>query len=187
MDRELVARAQHGDQGAFATLAETNVDRLLRVAHGILGDAHLAEDATQQALLAIWRDLPRLRDPLNFEAWSYRLVVNACRSEQRRSHRWWSFLPLGSVPEPALPDTTRAIADRDELEVAFSRLSVEHRAVVILHHYAGHSVAATARALDIPEGTVRSRLHHAMRRLRASLRAPATTTPVRTPHQEARR
>ncbi len=78
MDTDLVTRAQRGDEEAFASLAVAAGDRLHAVAHRILRDLDLAEDATQQALLAIWRDLPQLRDPARFDAWSYRLLVRAC-------------------------------------------------------------------------------------------------------------
>ena len=99
MDTELVVRAQRGDEGAFASLAVAAGDRLHAVAHRILRDIDLAEDATQQALLAIWRDLPQLRDPARFEAWSYRLLVRACYAEGRRTRRWapnLRLLPAGS-------------------------------------------------------------------------------------------
>ena len=66
VDTELIGRAQHGDEEAFASLAVAAGDRLHAVAHRILRDIDLAEDATQQALLAIWRDLPQLRDPARF-------------------------------------------------------------------------------------------------------------------------
>jgi RNA polymerase sigma-70 factor (ECF subfamily) len=78
MDTNLVTRAQHGDEQAFASLAVACGDRLHAVAHRILRDTDLAEDATQQALVSIWRDLPQLRDPARFDAWSYRLLVRAC-------------------------------------------------------------------------------------------------------------
>ena len=78
MDQDLVVRAQGGDQRAFETLTASEHPRLFRVAHGILGDPHLAEDATQQAFLDIWRNIPRLRDPAKFEGWSYRVLVHAC-------------------------------------------------------------------------------------------------------------
>ena len=88
MDSDLVIRAQHGDEEAFASLAVACGDRLHAIAHRILRDVDLAEDATQQTLLAIWRNLPKLRDPARFEAWSYRLLVNACYDEGRRSRAW---------------------------------------------------------------------------------------------------
>ncbi len=78
MDPELVTRAQGGDRTAFEALAAAAYPRLQRAALGVLQDAQTAEDATQQALIAVWRYLPRLRDPLRFEGWSYRLLVRAC-------------------------------------------------------------------------------------------------------------
>ena len=88
MDTDLVIRAQSGDEQAFARLAVAIGDRLHAVAYRILRDTDLAEDATQQALVAIWRDLPKLRDAARFDAWSYRLLVRACYAEGRRSNRW---------------------------------------------------------------------------------------------------
>ena len=78
MDQDLVTRAQHGDQRAFETLTVADQPRLYKVAHGILRDRHLAEDAIQQAFLDIWRHLPRLRDGAKYEVWSYRLLVYDC-------------------------------------------------------------------------------------------------------------
>ncbi|HEX6474808.1 MAG TPA: sigma-70 family RNA polymerase sigma factor [Candidatus Limnocylindria bacterium] len=173
MDTELVISAQHGDEGAFASLAVAVGDRLHAVAHRILRDIDLAEDATQQALLAIWRDLPQLRDPGRFEAWSYRLLVRACYAEARRTRRSGSTLRLLPADEPMASDELATVADRDQLERGFRRLSIEHRAVVVLHHYLDLSLSDVADALGIPEGTVRSRLHHAMRGLRAALDADA--------------
>ena len=173
MDTELVVRAQHGDEGAFASLAVAVGDRLHAVAHRILRDIDLAEDATQQALLAIWRDLPQLRDPARFEAWSYRLLVRACYAEARRTRRSGTNLRLLPESEPMAADELATVADRDQLERGFRRLSIDHRAVVVLHHYLDLSLSDVADALGIPEGTVRSRLHHAMRGLRAALDADA--------------
>ena len=84
MDTELVRRAQDGDREAFAALVPPAVARLLRVAFQILGDSDLAEEATHIAVINAWRKLPALREPERFEAWLYRLVVNACRDEVRR-------------------------------------------------------------------------------------------------------
>jgi RNA polymerase sigma-70 factor (ECF subfamily) len=171
MDTELVTRAQRGDEAAFASLAVAVGDRLHAVAHRILRDIDLAEDATQQALLSIWRDLPQLRDPARFEAWSYRLLVRACYAEGRKARRAAPNLRLLPASEPVADDAVHTIHDRDQLERAFRQLSIDHRAVVVLHHYMDLSLPATAAALGVPEGTVRSRLHHAMRGLRAALDA----------------
>lgn len=173
MDTDLVIRAQRGDEEAFASLAVAAGDRLHAVAHRILRDIELAEDATQQALLAIWRDLPQLRDPARFDAWSYRLLVRACYAEGRRSRQWTPTLRLVPADEPIQADGSSAVVDRDQLERGFRRLSIDHRAVVVLHHYLDMPLDRVADVLGIPAGTARSRLHHAMRGLRAALDADA--------------
>jgi len=177
MDTELVVRAQQGDEGAFASLAVAAGDRLHAVAHRILRDIALAEDATQQALLAIWRDLPQLRDPARFEAWSYRLLVRACYAEGRRTRRSGPNLRLLPADEPVAADQLSSVVDRDQLQRGFRRLSIDHRAVVVMHHYLDLTLAEIADSLDVPEGTVRSRLHYAMRGLRAAMAADARPTP----------
>jgi RNA polymerase sigma-70 factor, ECF subfamily len=176
MDTELVIRAQRGDQEAFASLAVAAGDRLHAVAHRILRDIDLAEDATQQALLSIWRDLPQLRDPARFDAWSYRLLVRACYAEGRRTRQWTPNLRLLPTDEPAVSDDLSAIHDRDQLERGFRRLSIDHRAVVVLHHYLDLPLEEVAESLDVPLGTAKSRLHFAMRGLRAALEADARPT-----------
>ena len=173
MDTDLVVRAQHGDEEAFASLAVAVGDRLHAVAHRILRDIELAEDATQQALLTIWRDLPQLRDPARFDAWSYRVLVRACYAEGRRIRVWVPNLRLLPVDEPAEAEGLSAVVDRDQLERGFRRLSIDHRAVVVLHHYGDLPLDQVAEILGVPIGTVRSRLFHAMRGLRAALEADA--------------
>jgi RNA polymerase sigma-70 factor (ECF subfamily) len=175
MDTDLVIQAQHGDEQAFASLAVATGDRLHAVAHRILRDIDLAEDATQQALLTIWRDLPQLRDPARFEAWSYRLLVRACYAEARRNRSWQPGLRLVDTDTP-MADSSASVADRDQLERGFRRLSIDHRAVVVLHHYLDFTLDEIAEALGVPVGTVRSRLHYAMRGLRAALDADARPT-----------
>src|SRR5919109_1796596 len=108
MDTNLVIRAQHGDEEPSASLAVDHGDRLHAVAHRILRDIDLAEDATQQALLAIWRDLPQLRDPARFDAWSYRLLVRACYAESRRSRQWTPNMRLLPSDEPMQSDGSSA-------------------------------------------------------------------------------
>jgi RNA polymerase sigma-70 factor (ECF subfamily) len=182
VDADLIGRAQHGDEEAFASLAVAAGDRLHALAHRILRDSDLAEDATQQALLAIWRDLPQLRDPARFDAWSYRLLVRACYGEGRRTRRWAANVRLLPVNDPGGADGMSSVVDRDQLERGFRRLSIDHRAVVVLHHYLDLPLDEVADVLGVPAGTVRSRLHHAMRGLRAALDADA-----RPARQEASR
>jgi RNA polymerase sigma-70 factor (ECF subfamily) len=177
VDPTIVARAQRGDEEAFGLIVDTSGGRLHAVAHRILRDIDLAEDATQQALLDIWRDLPDLRDPARFDAWSYRLLVRACYAEARRIRRWAPNVHLLPVDEPVTAEDLSSVVDRDQLERGFRRLSIDHRAVVVLHHYLDLPLDEVADVLGAPIGTVRSRLHHAMRGLRAALEAderPAT-------------
>ena len=182
MDTDLVIRAQHGDRSAFALLAAGIANRYLAVARKILRDHDLADDATQQALLSIWQDLPQLRDPARFEAWSYRLLVRACYAEGRKERRWAPNLRLLPVDEPITDDGLSSVVDRDQLESGFRRVSLDHRAVVVFHHYLGLPLDRVAEILGIPVGTAHSRLHHAMRGLRAALDADA-----RPPAREAAR
>src|SRR5688572_28060998 len=163
MDRELVELAQGGDTDAYDALARAVAPRLYRVAHRIMRDLDAAQDATQQALVAMWREIPRLRDPDRFDAWTYQLVTRYCLMELRsRRRRLTVVRDLGAVEsgvgiEPSRADDSRAIADRDELERAFRLLTEEQRAVVVLRHYVGLSVAESAAALGVPPGTAASR------------------------------
>lgn len=182
MDAELVRRAQRGDEEAFAQIAVAAGDRLHAVAHRILRDLDLAEDATQRALLAIWRDLPQLREPDRFDAWAYRLLVRACYAEGRHARHWSPPLRLVPALEPTQDGGMTSVVDRDQLERAFRRLSVDHRAVVVLHHYMDWPLDRVADVLGVSAGTVKSRLHYAMRGLRAAVDADA-----RAPRREVAR
>ena len=173
MDTDLVVRAQRGDKAAYAILATEIADRHLAVARRILRDLDLAEDATQQALLSVWQDLPQLRDPARFEAWSYRLLVRACYAESRKQRHWAPNLRLLPADESIADDDLSSVVDRDQLERGFRRLTLDHRAVVVLHHYLDLPLDRVADILGIPVGTAQSRLHHAMRGLRAALDADA--------------
>jgi RNA polymerase sigma-70 factor (ECF subfamily) len=173
MDTDLVRLAQNGDKGAFTSLAAAMADRFLATSHRILRDLSLAEDATQQALLGIWQDLPQLRDPTRFEAWSYRLLVRACYAEAGRIRRWAPNIRLLPADEPMAADSLSSVVDRDQLDRGFRRLSFDHRTVVVLRHYLDLPLEQVAEALGIPVGTVASRLHYAMRGLRAALDADA--------------
>jgi RNA polymerase sigma-70 factor (ECF subfamily) len=171
MERELVERARRGDREAYEVLARSSARRLYLVAHRILRDADPAEDAVQQTLVAMWRELPKLRDPDRFEAWTYRLVVRFSLGEARRSRRTVMHLRSTNPIEPSTTDESGRVAARDALERAFRRLSPEHRAVVVLHHYVGLSLGEIAEVVGVPYGTIGSRLHYATRQLRSALEA----------------
>lgn len=177
MDRDLVIRAQQGDRTAFVRLVEMVGGRFHAAAYSILRDRSLAEDASQQALVGIWRNLPQLRDPERFEAWSYRMLVNTCYAVSKAERRWLPRMPAPDR-EPVADDGIGQVADRDELERAFRRLSVDHRTAVVLHHYVGLTVGQVAEAVDAPVETVRSRLRYALRALRAAIEADSRTRVV---------
>ena len=171
MDRDLVEQARKGDREAYAVLVHQVSDRLYAVAQRILRDPGLAEDALQNALVLGWRRLPKLRDPERFEAWIHRILVHACYDESRRARQWKADVRVLPMAGPSTPDGSSVIADRDELERAFRRLSVEQRAVFVLHHYLGLPLVEVAEVLGIPAGTARSRLHYAIAGLRDALTA----------------
>jgi len=173
LDRPLVEAARSGDEAAFAALASGVADRLFAVANRILRDVGRAEDAVQVTLVTAWRELPRLREVERFEAWIHRILVHACYAEANRARRWSSNVRLLVVDEPTAPDTAHIVATRDVLDRGFRRLPPEQAAVFVLHHYLGWPLTEVATTMDIPLGTVKSRLHYATSSLRATLEADA--------------
>jgi RNA polymerase sigma-70 factor (ECF subfamily) len=171
--RDVVERAMRGDHDAFGMLVSLTSDRMYAIATRILRDTHLAEDALQSSLITAWRELPRLRDPDRFEAWVRRLLVHACYAEARRRRQWAGNVRVLPVDGPADRDDIVSVNDRDALDRAFRRLTVEQRAVVVLHHHVGLPLVEIAETLGIPPGTARSRLHYATRLLRSSLESDA--------------
>ena len=157
----LVEAARSGDTAAFEAILEGRLERTFRLARAILGNDADARDATQDAWLLAWRDLHGLRDLDRFDAWLDRILVNACRTIQRRRG------PVREIPIPATFEIKVAspgpehLAERDAVERAFSRLDEGQRAILVLHHLERRTVPSIARSMGIPEGTVKSRLHAA--------------------------
>ena len=174
-DRDLVEAAQRGDQAAFVDLVHSTGDRLFALGYRILRDVDRTEDALQDALVIAWRDIRGLRDPDRFDAWINRVVTNVCIAHATRERRRTVNLRVLPVDGPAAPDDLLSVGERDQLERGFRRLTPDERAILVLHHYAGYSLAEIADALGAPAGTVRSRLHHAHRAMRAALDAEART------------
>lgn len=177
--RRLVERARGGDHDAFAELARAAVVRLDQAARLILRDPELARDAVQEGLIRAWRDLPSLRDPNRFDAWIYRLTVNACLDQRRRRRRRVVEVELTSIHSPTTADPTRAQADRDEVDRVLRRLDEGGRAIVVLHYFLGMPLREVASTLGIPIGTVKSRLHRALGDMRVAIDAEPTLTPSR--------
>jgi RNA polymerase sigma factor (sigma-70 family) len=172
MRQDLIERAKRGDREAFGQLAAGEVDRLHAIARLILRDPDLAEDAVQEALVRCWRQLPKLRDVERFDGWLYRILMRTTADEHLRRRRHEGAVQSIRM-EPVVRDGAVDLADRDELEGGFRRLSIDHRAIVVLHHYIGLPLPEVAAALGIPPGTAKSRYHYAMLALRTALEADA--------------
>ena len=175
MQHQLVDQAKRGDEEAFDAIARMVGDRCMAIAVRILRDSHLAEDAVQSALIVAWRELRTLRDPDRFEPWLHRILTNECYAEAKRRTRWSGDIRLLPVDGPREAGEILTVNDRDQLERAFRRLTLEQRAVLVFHHYLGLQLTEVADRLGIPVGTVKSRLHHATAALRASVDADART------------
>ena len=168
MDRELLVQARAGDREAFESIVLAKGEPLFRTAMAILGNEADARDATQEALVAAWRGLPFLRDFDRFDAWLGRILINESRMTLRRRRRAneiplpdSDFLEVGGSdsPPPASSD----------FDAAFNRISVDQRAMLVLHHLHGYGVDEIGAWLGIPSGTVKWRLSRARRALAAQL------------------
>jgi RNA polymerase sigma-70 factor (ECF subfamily) len=168
---DLIQRAQAGDRDAFDALATALYDRLYTVGQRILRDGYAAEDAVQEALIRGWRDLRSLRDLDRFDAWMHRLLVNACHDQHRRGRRFEVEVADISADRPDPADDYARVVNIDELDRAFLQLPIEHRAVLVLTHYVGMTAPEVAQTLDVPVGTVYSRLHRGIRAMRTALSA----------------
>jgi len=178
VDRDLVEAAQRGDQAAFVDLVRTRGDRFFAIAHRILRDVDRAEDALQDALVIAWRDLRDLRDPDRFDAWVHRVLTNVCIAQAGRERKRMSNLYVLPIDGPAAPDDLLGVAVRDQLDRGFRRLSADERAILVLRHYVGYEPIEIAELLGLSAGTIRSRLHHAHRAMRAALDADARAATV---------
>ena len=167
--RDLVRRAQQGDQDAFAALTGPVVARLDAAARLILRDGELARDAVQDSMVRAWRDLPGLRDPDRFLPWLHRLTVNACLDLARRRQRRSVEVELTPIAMPSVADATAEFAERERIDDALRRLEPEFRAVIVLHYFLGMPLQDVAVSLRIPVGTVKSRLNRSLRSMRVTL------------------
>jgi RNA polymerase sigma-70 factor (ECF subfamily) len=176
-ERALVAAAQGGDRRALDRLLRLHHDRIHGLCRRICGNDADAEDATQEALIAIVRGLPRFDGRAAFGTWSYRIATNACLDELRRRKR---------RPEPGLPDLERAptgdgpamdvaVVDQLVLDTALATLPPEFRAAVVLRDLCRLDYAEISDTLGIPPGTVRSRIARGRAALARTL-SPAPQT-----------
>lgn len=147
------------------------MDGVYRVSLAILGNEADARDAAQETFVSAWRQLGRLRDVDRFDAWLQRVAVNAARMIHRaRRRRSVREIPVAAVVDPP-PAASSAEHDARVLDAALRRLSLDQRAILVLHHLEGRTVIELADILEVPPGTVKSRLHHARRALQAEIAA----------------
>lgn len=152
---------------AFRQLSARNVQSAYRLAWAILGDDCDAEDATQDAFTAAWRQRSTLREADRFDAWFGRILVNSCRDRLRKRTRTRGM--IGGEPDGVSPDDAHKSLERDELYTAVAGLDPDQRMVVMLRFWMDMTVDDIADRLGVPAGTVKSRLHRSMQRLRATL------------------
>jgi RNA polymerase sigma-70 factor (ECF subfamily) len=162
----LVAAARAGDRDAFRALVEPHLGVALGASTVLTGSAADAADAVQEALLSAWQGLDGLREPDAFPAWFRRHVIRAASRAGRVRDRG-RVVELDASLVGTSDDLDRVVEGRT-LGRAFDRLEAADRLLLTLHHVWGVPVAETADFLGVPEGTVKSRVHYAMQRLRAA-------------------
>jgi RNA polymerase sigma-70 factor (ECF subfamily) len=176
MTEHLVRRAVAGDRAAFRQLVERQAPTIFRIALGLVRSHHDAEEAVQETFLRVWRALPRFRGEAGFESWVHRIAVNAAHDQLRRRGRRSREAPAAPEAHPVTispdPDPERQALSRRlrvDIDRAVLRLTPAEREIFVLRHDAGLSLAEVARALGRAEGTVKSLLFRAVRKLRAEL------------------
>ena len=184
VDVALVRRARTGDGAAFDTLVGARIDRCFRLAWSILANEADAADATQEALVSAWRELPRLRNEAAFDGWLNRIVASKALMARRHRIRLREISVRSPNEDDGAQDlgppqarTSRTgqddIVDNDAIARAFDRLRPQDRVILVLHHVDGRPVAEIARSLGIPVGTAKWRLHAARRALELAMEAEA--------------
>jgi RNA polymerase sigma-70 factor (ECF subfamily) len=154
---------------AFVRLADEHLDRAYRLARAILRDPAEAQDATHDAFVQAWRKWGTLRDPSRFEPWFDRILVNTCRNRIRSTRG--QATDISAEVALATGDHTGRVEDRDVIGAALAALSPDHQILIALRYYRDLTVDDIARRLGVPAGTVRSRLHYALKRLHDAIDA----------------
>lgn len=162
-DEELVRRFLEGDREAFAPLVERHEQKIYNLALRMLGRPEDARDATQDAFLTALRRLNTFRGEAAFSTWLHRVAVNACYDAMRKRRRqpMLELDPELQEPNIAGPDTTAGVADAIDVRRALTLVPEDYRAVLILHDVQDLAYEEIASILDVPLGTVKSRLHRA--------------------------
>jgi RNA polymerase sigma-70 factor (ECF subfamily) len=165
----LLRRAQSGDHRAFEVVVKTYERRVVSTAHRLLGSVDDAWDVAQEVFVRLYRFLPRYDVRRPFFPWLYRIVVNACLDHARATRRRGETVPLDEMPPGAHPHVDpvgRGHEVRDKIYGLTDRLSKPQKTVFVLREVEGFSCREIASIMEISQGTVRSHLHHARKRLR---------------------
>jgi RNA polymerase sigma-70 factor (ECF subfamily) len=173
-DAELVRRAQAGDRGAFGTLVTRHAGMVRRLTRAVLHDPDDADDAAQDAFLRAWMAIDRFRPEEALTPWLVRVAVNAARdlARRRRVRRTEEVDAQLTDPRPAPDAVTHDAMLRSRLDQALAALPERQRTALVLFEVEGFAHAEIGALLGVPEGTVRSDVFHARRRLRAALGDP---------------
>jgi RNA polymerase sigma-70 factor (ECF subfamily) len=179
-DASLMARVQEGDRGAFAVLVERYQDAVVNYLTRTSGSRARAEDLAQETFLRLYQHAASYREEGKLGGWLYRTATNLLRSEERWMWRWHPFGPRASMrAEPArqeadlLKDEARRV-----VQAALVRVPLCYRAPLVLHVIEERSLDEVAEVLDLPLGTVKSRISRGRARLRAELEQARAVTPT---------
>jgi RNA polymerase sigma-70 factor (sigma-E family) len=173
-EQHVIAMEMPRDRSAgFQEVLHDQLERAYRLASAILRDRVEAEDAVQEALAKAWQHWASMRDPERAPAWFQRIVVNECRGRLRRRGR---VVFMAELPERPGPDDSDRSGERDALRVALARISPEDRLVLVLRFYADLTIEDIADRTGSRLGTVKSRLHRALKALRAAYDAAERST-----------
>ncbi len=169
MEGQLLVRgtdARRDSRDVYVEAAEANVDDAYRLAGYLLGDAAEAQDAVQEALLKAWRNWAGLRDVRAFRPWFKRIVINCCNDRLKGRRR---VVDLEAAAELPAADVFAGMVARDQVGRAVGRLAPDHRTVIAFRYWEDMTLEQIAETLGLPLGTVKSRLHYALRALRTEL------------------
>jgi RNA polymerase sigma-70 factor (ECF subfamily) len=166
---QLVNDARQGGQTAFESLVRPLIEQAHRLAYGMLRDHHAAEDAVQESTFKAWHRFHQFREGTSIRSWYLTIVANECRSMLRGP--WWKVLRTGDLPEVPVAIESATVSSLD-LERALAQLGYEHRLVLCLYYFLDLPQEDVARILGVRIGTVKSRLHRAIRSLRRHMVAP---------------
>jgi RNA polymerase sigma-70 factor (ECF subfamily) len=187
---DLICRIQAGDEHAFATLFHDYKNLVYKAAYLILDNRQEAEDALQEVFLKVHRKIGSYKPAKgSFTVWLYRVTVNHCLNRQRRHKRRPPTLPFDEMAPHALadgnPSPESQVGADDEMRQALAALSSRLRTTVILRYYAGLTYAEIAEVMNLPLGTVKSRLNQAIKILRRELESMGVESlPARALHNE---